>query len=175
VLTEAGGRGALVWSRWGWPIGPHRRARRRRAAPGRLPKVIEALRCVTAVSSGAQHSICALQDGRVFGWGFGEDETLGLQLTDHQRTPLEYPTLRVLARFWRRARRFWINPERRRGRPHRGVELCAVSHVHAEVGRTVCGLTADFRLRGTERGPSRLGLGDCEFAVLHVLQVCESE
>ena len=34
-----------------------------------------------------------------------------------------------LARFWRRAGRFWITP---RGRPHRGVEWC-VSHVHAEI------------------------------------------
>jgi alpha-tubulin suppressor-like RCC1 family protein len=61
------------------------------------PKVIEALRGerVTGVVAGRCHSLCVLQDGRVFGWGVGEDETLGLQLTGHQLTPLEYPLLRV--------------------------------------------------------------------------------
>jgi hypothetical protein len=37
-----------------------------------------------------------LRDGRVFGLGIGEDETLGLQLTGNQLSPLEYPTLRSL-------------------------------------------------------------------------------
>jgi alpha-tubulin suppressor-like RCC1 family protein len=61
------------------------------------PKVIEALRGerVVAVAGGQCHYVCVLQDGRAFGWGVGEDETLGLQLTDDQLTPLEYPTLRL--------------------------------------------------------------------------------
>jgi alpha-tubulin suppressor-like RCC1 family protein len=61
------------------------------------PKVIEALRGerVVAMEAGGVSSMCALQDGRVFGWGFGDDATLGLQLTGHQLTPLEYPSLRI--------------------------------------------------------------------------------
>jgi alpha-tubulin suppressor-like RCC1 family protein len=62
------------------------------------PKGIEALReeRVVAVAAGGAHSLCVLQDGRAFGWGTGEDEwTLGLQLTGHQLSPLEYPTLRL--------------------------------------------------------------------------------
>ena len=61
------------------------------------PKVIEALRGerVVAVAGGQCHYVCVLQDGRAFGWGVSEDETLGLQLTDDQLKPLEYPTLRL--------------------------------------------------------------------------------
>ena len=42
------------------------------------------------------HSVAVAKDGTAHGWGVGEDEdfALGLQLTEHQMTPLEYPTLR---------------------------------------------------------------------------------
>jgi alpha-tubulin suppressor-like RCC1 family protein len=61
------------------------------------PKVIEALRGerVVTLGAGPNTSMCALQDGRVFGWGWGDDATLGLQLMGHQLTPLEYPSLRI--------------------------------------------------------------------------------
>ena len=60
------------------------------------PKLIEALRGkrVAAVSAGQAHSLCALVDGRVFGWGRGTDERLGLQLEGDQRTQCQCPTLR---------------------------------------------------------------------------------
>ena len=63
----------------------------------RTPKVIEALRgqCVVAIAGSGYGSLCTLHDGRMFGWGYGEDEMLGLQTTAHQLTPLEYPGLRV--------------------------------------------------------------------------------
>ena len=62
------------------------------------PKVIEALQGVrvSEVAAGALHSLCVLEDGRVFGWGYGHDEALGLQPTGaNQLTPLEYPLLRM--------------------------------------------------------------------------------
>ena len=63
------------------------------------PKVIETLRGrrVREVAAGESHSVCVLECGRVFGWGFGKDETLGLglQLGSHQLTPREYPSLRL--------------------------------------------------------------------------------
>jgi alpha-tubulin suppressor-like RCC1 family protein len=61
------------------------------------PDVIEALRGerVVTLEASENTSMCALQDGRVFGWGWGDDATLGLQLTGHQLTPLEYPSLRI--------------------------------------------------------------------------------
>ena len=90
VLTEAGAVPSLGDGGYG-PLGHGDDERQD------TPKVTEALRGwrVTAVAAGACHSLCVLQDGRVFGWGVGEDETLGLQLTDNQLTPLEYPLLRV--------------------------------------------------------------------------------
>ena len=48
----------------------------------------------------------------------------GQPVDDHHLTITTRTCVTVLARFWRRARRFWVT---RRGRPHRGVELC-VSH-----------------------------------------------
>ena len=42
------------------------------------------------VVAGRFNNLVALQSGRVFGWGYGHDESLELQLT-----PLEYPSLRV--------------------------------------------------------------------------------
>ena len=64
------------------------------------PTEIEALRGVGAckVAAGAAHSLVAASDGRVFGFGYGEDATLGLGLTAHQPLPLEYPHLKVKPR-----------------------------------------------------------------------------
>ena len=50
---------------------------------------------VCAVAAGPSHTIATTSGGRAWGWGFGEDASLGLQLVDHQHTPLEYPALRV--------------------------------------------------------------------------------
>jgi alpha-tubulin suppressor-like RCC1 family protein len=90
VLTEAGAVLSFGGGHWG------------RLGHGdeecqRTPKVIEALRGerVVEVLAGFAHSLCVLQDDRVFGWGYGDDETLGLQLAGHHLTPLEYPSLRL--------------------------------------------------------------------------------
>ena len=45
---------------------------------------------VVAVAAGDQHSLCVVESGRVFGWGYGEDERLGIELGGHQRTPKAY-------------------------------------------------------------------------------------
>ena len=50
---------------------------------------------ICAAAAGTSHSVAIASDGRSWGWGYGEDATLGLQLTDHQLTPQEYPELRV--------------------------------------------------------------------------------
>ena len=65
------------------------------AATQLRPKAVEALRgeSVRAVVAAKHHSLCVLQSGRVLGWGFGEDATLGLHLDRHQLTPLAYPSL----------------------------------------------------------------------------------
>ena len=59
------------------------------------PTEIEALRGVgvCSVVAGGAHSLAATADGRVFGWGDGYDESLGLGLTAHQRVPMEYAGL----------------------------------------------------------------------------------
>lgn len=82
---------------WGW--GEHGRCGHGDEKEQLLPRRIAALRGerVAACVAGSTHSLCALEDGRVLGWGHGEDEALGLQLQENQRTPLEYPALRVLS------------------------------------------------------------------------------
>ena len=50
---------------------------------------------VCAVAAGAAHAIATTSGGRVWGWGYGEDASLGLELDDHQWAPLQYPALRV--------------------------------------------------------------------------------
>ena len=61
-----------------------------------LPTLIEGLdEKICAVTSGAAHAIANTSDGRAWGWGYGNDASLGLQLTDHQVRPLEYPELRI--------------------------------------------------------------------------------
>jgi len=61
-----------------------------------LPTLIEGLdEKICAVTSGASHTIATTSGGRAWGWGYGTDASLGLQLTDHQVRPLEYPELRI--------------------------------------------------------------------------------
>ena len=60
-----------------------------------LPKRIEGLQGVCCVAAGGAHSIAIAKDGTALGWGYGEDTALGLQLTDHQLTPLDYNELRL--------------------------------------------------------------------------------
>ena len=52
------------------------------------PKVVEALlgERVTAVATGRDHSLCATQSGRVFGWGRGGDARLGFELAQEVQT-----------------------------------------------------------------------------------------
>ena len=50
---------------------------------------------VCAVAAGCCHSLAVGSDGAVYGWGYGEDACLGLELTEHQRVPRRYPGLRV--------------------------------------------------------------------------------
>ena len=52
---------------------------------------------VRAVAAGLGHSLAATSDGRVFGWGVVEDETLGLGLTADQQVPTEYSRFKVRA------------------------------------------------------------------------------
>ena len=60
-----------------------------------LPKRVAGLHAVRCVAAGACHSIAVTKDGTAHGWGVGDDESLGLQLTRDQLTPLEYPALRL--------------------------------------------------------------------------------
>ena len=61
-----------------------------------LPTLIEGLdEKICAVTSGTVHAIATTTGGRAWGWGYGIDASLGLQLTDHQTRPLEYPDLRI--------------------------------------------------------------------------------
>ena len=56
------------------------------------PKVVEALRgqrVAVAVASDC-FSLCVLESGRAFGWGYGGDPALGLGLQKDQRTPLAF-------------------------------------------------------------------------------------
>ena len=50
---------------------------------------------VCAVSAGGHHSLAVGSDGAVYGWGWGDDARLGLELTGHQLVPRRYPGLRV--------------------------------------------------------------------------------
>lgn len=53
------------------------------------------LQGVCCVAAGARHTVAIAKDGTAHGWGVGEDETLGLQLTGNQTTPLEYEELQL--------------------------------------------------------------------------------
>ena len=44
-----------------------------------------------------QLRVRATADGRAFSFGVGDDETLGLGLTEDQPMPMEYPGLKVKA------------------------------------------------------------------------------
>ena len=59
------------------------------------PKCVEGLHNVCVVAAGSCHSLALLTEGRVFGWGDGTDACLGLELSEGQLVPLEYPGLRV--------------------------------------------------------------------------------
>ena len=61
------------------------------------PKLIEALQevKVVGVAAGSVHSLASTEAGAVFGWGYGEDECLGLGLTADQLTPMRHPHLRL--------------------------------------------------------------------------------
>ena len=48
-------------------------------------------RQVVSVSGGAFHSVAADEIGDVYGWGEGDGASLGLQLTQHQLKPRQYP------------------------------------------------------------------------------------
>ena len=63
----------------------------------RIPKLIEGLQGVqvTLVVAGPSHSLAMDAAGKVWGWGFGDDPTVGLGLTEHQVVPLQYPGLQL--------------------------------------------------------------------------------
>ena len=48
-------------------------------------------RQVGSVSGGAFHSVAADERGDVYGWGEGDGASLGLQLTQDQLKPRQYP------------------------------------------------------------------------------------
>ena len=60
-----------------------------------LPKRVAALQGVCCVAAGACHTVAVAKNGTAHGWGVGEDETLGLQLTENRNTPLEDKALRL--------------------------------------------------------------------------------
>ena len=47
------------------------------------------------MAAGDAHTVAVTKHGAAHGWGVGEDEVLGLQLTEDQTTPLEYKELRL--------------------------------------------------------------------------------
>jgi alpha-tubulin suppressor-like RCC1 family protein len=61
------------------------------------PRIVEALRSVKvcAIVAGAHMSHAVAAGGAAYGWGYGEDATLGLGLTQDQLTPLQYPGLQL--------------------------------------------------------------------------------
>lgn len=58
-----------------------------------LPTRVDALSSVkvVSVSGGAFHSVAADERGDVYGWGEGDGASLGLQLTQDQLKPRQYP------------------------------------------------------------------------------------
>ena len=52
---------------------------------------------VCAVAAGACHSLAVDSDGAAYGWGYGRDARLGLELTEHQLTPRRYTATRACA------------------------------------------------------------------------------
>ena len=69
-----------------------------------LPRAIERLADIRGVAAGYTHSLAFDSCGRVFGWGNGADECLGLEVREYQAanggtrdilSPLEYPGVRV--------------------------------------------------------------------------------
>ena len=60
-----------------------------------LPKRVAGLQGVCCITAGASHAIAVAKNGTAHGWGVGRDAAfgpiLGLQLTNDQTTPLEYP------------------------------------------------------------------------------------
>ena len=48
---------------------------------------------VTSVAAGALHSLAVDATGKAWGWGIGEDQTLGLGRWRDQLLPLQYPSL----------------------------------------------------------------------------------
>ena len=60
-----------------------------------VPRQVAGLQGVCCVVGSYRHCVAVAQEGAAHGWGYGEDETLGLQLTEDQRTPLEYKELRL--------------------------------------------------------------------------------
>ena len=62
------------------------------------PKLVEALngKHVCAVGAGSYHSLAVSMDGTAYGWGFGEDASLGMQPADHHRMlPEPYAHLKL--------------------------------------------------------------------------------
>ena len=59
------------------------------------PCQIESLSNVRGVAAGYAHSLAFDAEGRVFGWGNGADECLGLQLHGDLPAPMEYAQVRV--------------------------------------------------------------------------------
>ena len=62
------------------------------------PRAVTALQGarVLVVAAGIEYSRCVLEDGRVYGWGHGQDEHCLVQLQGEQDTPLNtYPLLRM--------------------------------------------------------------------------------
>ena len=50
---------------------------------------------VCAMAAAGCPSLAVGSDGAVYGWGYGQDATLGLELTEDQLVPRRYPGLRA--------------------------------------------------------------------------------
>ena len=59
--------------------------------PTPIQTLLDARVFVQAVSVGSGHSIALGADGDLFGWGYGADEGLGLELEGDQLVPKRYP------------------------------------------------------------------------------------
>ena len=87
VLTEAG----VVYS---FGVGEAGRLGHNDEDHQYTPRIVEALQGVnvSAIAGGSATSYAVASGGAAYGWGYGEDESLGLGLSEHQLVPLQYPS-----------------------------------------------------------------------------------
>ena len=101
--VAAGSRHSLavcaVGGVWSWGNGINGKLGHGNKEDQLVPKQIEALQGVrvSGVAAGFGHSLAVSSRGTFYGWGFGHDCTLGLQLTEDQMEPMAHTEMQARA------------------------------------------------------------------------------